>query len=81
MLIRKMIEGKIINLKLERIKKYRRYNLYQVYKLENDKWIPTYQTTYTHAQIQNMINKNYILYEEDDYNNDNDEETEELICL
>lgn len=64
MKIKKKVQGQNIELELVKIKDYKNYNLYQVYKLVNGIRIPVYQECYTNLQIQEIINNKNILTEE-----------------
>ena len=44
-------------LKIEKIKSYPRFTLYQVYKIENNKKIPVYKTCYTDLQLKEIKRK------------------------
>lgn len=64
MKIKKKVQGQDVELELVKIKDYKNYNLYQVYKLVNGIRIPVYQECYTKLQIQEIINNKNILTEE-----------------
>lgn len=60
------VYGDIVDLKIEKIKSYPRFTLYQVYKIEKNKKIPVYKTCYTELQLKEIRRKqNFINFEED----------------
>lgn len=65
MIIKKKVQGKIIPLEMETIKKYPRYTRYQIYKRENGKRIPLYTTCYTDLQLVELAKRNFFIDEED----------------
>jgi len=64
MRIKKYVQGKWIDLELEKIKKYPRYTRYQVYRLDGDKRTPLYTECYSNWQLVELAKKRYIVSEE-----------------
>ena len=56
---------RVMEEEIEKIKNYGKFSLYQVYKLIGGNRIPLYKRTFTKEQLQDLIDKNYILTEED----------------
>ena len=56
---------RVMEEEIEKIKNYGKFSLYQVYKLIGGNRIPLYKRTFTKEQLQDIIDKNYILTEED----------------
>lgn len=57
----KIMLGKKIEFELEQIEEYKRFSLYQVYKLENGNRIPLYKECYSKSQLNHIANKGYIV--------------------
>ena len=64
MKVLKSIHGASVQLELKKIKEYKYFDLYQVYKIINNKQVLIYQESFTYQQINEIINKKYIIKEE-----------------
>lgn len=69
-IFKKVVYGVLIELGLELIKEYPRFNLYQVNRVVRDKkdkirgYVPFYNESFTSSQFQEIKNKNYLIKEE-----------------
>lgn len=64
MRVKKKVQGVVIDLDIVLVKKYPRFGLYQIYKIDKGKQIPLYKECFTSEQINEIINKKYIITEE-----------------
>lgn len=64
MKFKKRVNWVMVDVEIEKIKNYGKFNLYQVYKLVGGDRIPLYKRTFTSEQLQDIIDKHYILDEE-----------------
>lgn len=64
MRIKKRVQGKWIDLEFEIIKKYPRYTLYQVYKVNGDKRISLYTECFSNWQLVQLAKNRYVISEE-----------------
>ena len=65
MKFKKRVNWVMVDMEIEKIKNYGKFSLYQVYKLVGGNRTPLYKRTFTEEQLQDIIDKNYILTEED----------------
>jgi hypothetical protein len=73
MRVKKRVQGLWIDLDYELIKKYPRYNRYQVYKIAGDNRIPLYTECWSEWRLKELVKKGYII---------NEEPTEEVeLCM
>lgn len=64
MKITKNVQGKIVELKLVKIRDYSSYALYQVYRIISNKEIPIYRECYTELDIKEIMSKGNRIGEE-----------------
>ena len=64
MRIKKYVQGKWIDLEFVKIKKYPRYTLYQVYRVDGDKRTPMYKECHSDYQLVQLAKNRYIVSEE-----------------
>ena len=64
MKFKKRVNWVMVDVEIEKIKNYGKFSLYQVYKLVGGDRIPLYKRTFTSEQLQDIIDKHYILDEE-----------------
>lgn len=64
MKFKKRVNWVMVDVEIEKIKNYGKFGLYQVYKLVGGDRIPLYKRTFTSEQLQDIIDKHYILDEE-----------------
>ncbi len=60
----KTIDGEYFKLKIQKIKEYKNFSLYQVYKVINGKEEKLYKETFDKYQLQELRNKKYTISEE-----------------
>lgn len=58
--IKKSVHGWIIDLELEKIKKYSGYTMYQVYRIIDGKRKPVYKESFTDVELNELIKKKCI---------------------
>lgn len=58
MKIDKKVRGREIKLELELIKHYPTYDLYQIYRIDDNNRTPLYRETFTESQLQDVLNRN-----------------------
>ena len=59
-IIERTVYGDRAKLLIKKIKDYKNYSLYQVYKLEDNNKIPLYKETYTSQQLSDLIKNKTI---------------------
>ena len=64
MKIKKRVMGHNIVLKLEEVKRYSRYTLYDVYEFIHGEWKFLYKECYDWEQIARIVNDNYWVVDE-----------------
>ena len=64
MRIKKYVQGKWIDLEFVKIKKYPRYTLYQVYRVDGDRRTPMYKECYSNWQLVQLAKNRYVVAEE-----------------
>ena len=67
MRITKEVWGHTVELEFIKVKDFNRHTLFQVYKVENDKLVPTYQESFTDDQIKRIVSNGYKYFSGNDW--------------
>ena len=65
MKIRKIVQGRVVDLEIEKIKDYPSYGWYQVYKIIDGKRVPAYKETFTPLQLREIRAKGCCINEDE----------------
>lgn len=50
-------DGALVKIKLEKVKEYEHFTLYQIYKEKKGEWVPLYKVTYTDDQLAKLVER------------------------
>ena len=64
MIVHKKISTEIIKIELLKVKNYTNYDLYQVFKIENNIRIPLYKECYSNIQMREIVRNRNIIEDE-----------------
>ena len=64
MIVHKKISTEIIKIELIKVKNYTNYDLYQIFKIENNICIPLYKECYSNVQMREIVRNRNIIEDE-----------------